>query len=391
MQANYLIIALTVLLISCNNSSPKQVNGNNEEVTAVNKLANTQAGNNRTNGEPEMPQQNNNGAGNWERLVMVQYKDNKGQLLAEAPYPASWKMMQRRQQSDPSMVGPHNIKVTEYPIHNFMYTNDPQLQQVYYQTGTKLRAMPGVEQVIKQDIEPQGDQQGLQLIKYYEIPEVSKIDKWYSDQLYKAVPGNSEVKAIGTDWKTADGTPYFLLVRINVSTTFNTQSWYYMNTGLLADKDYFEQAKKQLIFGLANTRYALEPIMAYNQSEAQKAGQSWAAFNQRMAQNQANFEAQQREHINRTEAINNAIMSGYRERDAASDRQQERTIDAIYERENTVNTTTGQKYKVEGYHNQYWMNSNGDYISSDRYDYNPNLDDNMNNQKWEELKKTGYD
>jgi|GEM_PF-411808 len=392
MQAKHLLIALTVLLISCNNSSTKQTDKegmNNNEVNTANE-ANLTNGSTMANGEAGN-EQANNGNGNWEKLVMVQYKDNNGALIAEAPYPANWKMMTRGQQGDPTITGPHNIKVNEFASHSFMYTNDPRLQQSYMQAGMQLRAMPGIDAVIKQDIEPQANQQGLQLIKYYEIPEVSKIDKWYTDQLYKAVPGKSEAVAIGTDWQTADGTPYFLLVHINVSTTANMQNWYYMSTGLLADKDYFEKAKKQLIFALANTHYALEPIMAYNQQEAQKAGQSWAAFNQRMAQNQANFEAQQREHINRTDAINNAIMSGYRERDAASDRQQERTIDGIYERENTVNTTTGQKYKVEGYHNQYWMNSNGEYISSDRNDYNPNLDDNMNNQKWEELKKTGYD
>ena len=126
--------------------------------------------------------------------------------------------------------------------------------------------------------------------------------------------------------------------------------------------------------------------MAYNRSEAEKAGRSWAQFNARMEQNQANFEASQRAHINKTNAINDAIMSGWRERNAASDRMQERTIDGIYERTNVVDES-GQKYKVESGYNQYWMNSDGEYISTDKVDYNPNLDDNMNDQKWQELKE----
>lgn len=72
------------------------------------------------------------------------------------------------------------------------------------------------------------------------------------------------------------------------------QQWYYWTSGLEANADYFETAKKQLLFALANTRYNLEPIMTFNGEEAQRVGQSWAAHNQRMAQNQANFEAQQR-------------------------------------------------------------------------------------------------
>ena len=83
-------------------------------------------------------------------------------------------------------------------------------------------------------------------------------------------------------------------------------------------------------------------------------------------------------------------MNGYNARNAASDRQQEQTIDGIYERTKVQNTETGQNYKVDGYHNQYWMNSNGEYIGTNQSGYNPNLDENMNNQKWQELKQVPY-
>jgi len=218
------------------------------------------------------------------------------------------------------------------------------------------------------------------------LPEVSRIEKWYSDQLFQAVPMDKKTFAIGTDWQTADGNPYFLLVHFSISTTAQLRMWSYFVSSLEADKDVFEKAKKQLLFSISNAHYELEPIMAYNRSEAEKAGRSWAQFNARMAQNQANFEASQRAHINKTNAINDAIMSGYRERNAASDRMQEQRIDGIYERTNVVDES-GQKYKVESGYNQYWMNNDGEYISTDKVDYNPNLDDNMNDQKWQELKE----
>ena len=191
--------------------------------------------------------------------------------------------------------------------------------------------------------------------------------------------------AIGTEWKDANGNPFFLLLHINVSNTAEMQNWYYMANSVEAEPGYFEQARKQYIFSLANTHYPLEPIMAYNEREAQKAGISWAAHNQRMAQNQANFEASQRAHVNRTNAINDAIMSGWRERNAASDRQQEQFIDVITERTNVIDPTTGQKYKVSSGYNHYWMNSNGEYISTNQFSYNPNQDDNLNGVKWQEL------
>lgn len=80
-------------------------------------------------------------------------------------------------------------------------------------------------------------------------------------------------------------------------------------------------------------------------------------------------------------------MSGWKEKNASSDRNQERTIDGIYEQTNVQNSETGQTYKVTAGANQYWMNNNGEYISTKLNDYNPNLDDNMNEVKWQQLKE----
>jgi hypothetical protein len=323
---------------------------------------------------------------NWEKLVAVENRDANGNLVSTIPLPSNWKIHNSRQKGDPTFTGPDGIVVKDYPIQMFNYPFDQNTQYIYSQSGQQVRDFPGVEQVIQQDLIPVCRNQGLSFIKFYELPDVSRIEKWYSDQLYQAVPNDRKTFAIGTDWQTADGNPYFLLVHFSISTTEQLRMWSYFVSSLEADKDVFEKAKKQLLFSISNVRYELEPIMAYNRSEAEKAGRSWAQFNARMAQNQANFEASQRAHINKTNAINDAIMSGWRERNAASDRMQEQRIDGIYERTNVVDES-GQKYKVESGYNQYWMNNDGEYISTDKVDYNPNLDDNMNNQKWQELKE----
>ncbi|MEI2759833.1 MAG: hypothetical protein V9G42_10445 [Bacteroidia bacterium] len=323
---------------------------------------------------------------NWEKLIAYELRDANGNLQSTIPMPSTWKINNSRQNGEPTITGPGGIMVKDYPLQMFNYPFDQNTQYIYNQSGQQVRDFPGVEQFIQQDLVPVCRNQGLTFIKYYELPEITRIDKWYSDQLYQAMPMDKKTFAIGTDWQTSDGNPYFLLLHFSISTTEQLRMWSYYASGLEADKDIFEKAKKQLLFSLANTRFELEPIMAYNRSEAEKAGRSWAQFNARMAQNQANFEASQRAHINKTNAINDAIMSGWRERNAASDRMQERTIDGIYERTNVVDES-GQKYKVESGYNQYWMNNDGEYISTDKVDYNPNLDDNMNNQKWQELKE----
>lgn len=375
MNIKLLLLLFVVTLFSCANKNNSQQQVGN----AATEVVSSSQANNKTETESS--------SGNWEKLIMKELRDAKGQLVLQMPFPSTWKIMEQHAQGEPTITGPNGVKVTDYPAQSFMYTNDPQLQQVYYQSGQQLRFFPNVEQLIQQDLTPWCNNRGLEYVKHYEIPEVTRIDKWYNDQLFKAVPMQTEVKAIGTEWKKTDGTPFFLLIRLFVSNSATMQTWYYMASSLEAESQYFEQARKQLVFSLANTRYALQPIMDYNRMEAEKAGRSWAAHNQRMAQNQAAFEASQRAFVNRSNAVNDAIMSNWKQQNASNDKQHEQFIDVIREETNVVNTGNGQQYKVNSHYNNYWMNSNGEYISTNQSDYNPNLDENMNKEKWEELKK----
>jgi len=324
-------------------------------------------------------------SGYWEKLTMQPFFNAQGQMVVEMPLPSTWQLNRKPQQGQPTLIGPHDTKVFDFPSQTFMSAKDPSLRQIYQKTGQRMRPMPGIGAVIEQDLVPWCANQGLRFIRHYEIPELSKIDQWYSDQLYKAVPGPARAVAIGSDWENAKGDPHFIVMHLTVGETRELQTWSYWCSGLQAEKAHFQTAKKQLIFALAYARYNPQQIMAFNQSEAQKAGQSWAAHNKRMAANQAAFEASQRAHVNRSNAINEAIMSGWRERNAVSDRAQERFVDTINERTNVVDPSTGQKYKVDSGSNHYWMNRDGKYVSTDHSTYDPNLDDAMNRENWQKL------
>lgn len=326
----------------------------------------------------------------WERLEMLPFRDAQGTVLAELPFPPRWKVMNNRKPGEPTLVGPEGIKIVDFPGPNFTYPTDPRLQQSFRQAGQNMRAMPGIELLIQQDLIPWAQQRGLRFVRYDEVPEVSRIDQWYNQQLLKAVPMQMQIAAIGTEWETPAGEPYFLLMHLSVANSDTIQSWSYYCSGLQAAPRHFDTAKKQFLFALANARYNPEPILAYNQREAQKAGQSWAAHNERMARNQAAFAASQRDFVNRSTAAHDALMSNWRERNAASDRAHEQFVDTITERTKVVNPESGQQYKVTSGYNHYWMNANGEYLSTDRQDYNPNRDEAINNQNWQELQKAEY-
>lgn len=324
---------------------------------------------------------------NPEQLAFHPFYDQQGMKTVEMPFPASWKVARERGQGQPSITGPRGLRAFDFPAQNFMYTNDPQMQQIYYQSGQQLRPMPGVDGLIEQDIAPWAAQQGFRLVNKFDIPEVTRVDQWYHQQLFQAVPTRMEHAVFGTEWEQEDGDKFFLLTHLAVGSGNALQTWFHYSTGLQADADYYEAAKQQLIFGLANARYNPQQIQAYNQREAQKAGQSWAAHNQRMRNNQANFEATQRAIVGAGEAVNDSIMQGWRDRNAIQDGGHDAFVDSLLDRQNLVDPSTGQTWKVDSGANNYWMNQDGEYIGTDDHFYNPNTDPTLNSQNWQHLEE----
>lgn len=87
----------------------------------------------------------------WERLVMRPFKDAKGTIIVEMPFPSSWTFDQRKPPGQPYITGPKGIKVMDYPLQSFVYSPDPQLQQLYWQNGKPMRPFPNsIDELIQQ-------------------------------------------------------------------------------------------------------------------------------------------------------------------------------------------------------------------------------------------------
>lgn len=352
---------------------------------------NNQASNKTENNEQQVDVENDKKTNKkestfWQKMTMHEIKDNSGMVAAILPLPSNWKL-HTPPQNGVSITGPNNIKITDFAPKNYMMTDDQNMQYAASQGGIQIKPLQSIEQIIEQDLIPSATKKGLNYIKHYELPNVSKLDKWYADQMYRTAPTQLYNKVYAVDMKYNDGRPALVVIHVSSTRTQYMENWYHMASLLDADASVFETAKKQYIFAIENMRYNIEPILAYNKAEAQRIGQSWANFNAKMKASQAAFEANQIAHVNKSNAINDAIMSGWKAQNAASDKNQEQFVDYIYENQNVQNTETGTTYKVQQGSNQYWMNNNGEYIGTKSNTYNPNLDDNMNEDKWQELKK----
>ncbi len=237
------------------------------------------------------------------------------------------------------------------------------MRQVYRQTKQKKRRFRSMEKVIEQDFVPEATKQGKRLVRTHEIPELAKYDERYHSQLYEAIPSRKKFMAVATEWEDQSGYPSLILIRLMVSDGAGVQYWGYFSHRLEAPRSAYDKAKEDLVYAVLNTEHNRAFIADYNQKEKQKAEASWRQHRRRMDANQRNFDAQQRAFKERSDATNDAIMKGWRDRNAASDRMHDKTIDSIRDEQNMRDPITGQTFKVESGSDQYWKNDQGEYIS----------------------------
>lgn len=317
-----------------------------------------------------------------ETIVLQQVFDTKtNKLMASMPLPANWNISKG---GKTMYDGPKGIGVYFLPMKSYVYDSDRGMQQLYQQSGQKMRAFIGIEDLIKQDILPIAQKEDSKLLKIYLVPEVAAADKEMDAMMYKAMPSQQIFRAAVSEWIDAKGKKYALITHQNCSITEFMTTWSYFSHALDAPSGEYEKAKSTLIYALANTKYNPRYFDEYNQKEAQLSSSSWAAHNAKMQQNQRNFDSWQKSHAQKTEAINEASMSAYRSRDEASDRNQNRFLNYIKDENTVTQSTTEKKYQVETGGTQYWINSNGEYVKSNDPNYNPNRDPNNNGQTWEE-------
>jgi hypothetical protein len=307
-----------------------------------------------------------------------------GLVVAQMPLPASWKINPNPGPQDPAATGPGGIEIRSFVGQSFTFSNDQYTNQMYQQGGQKVRQPVGIETVIKQDIIQEVQKLGLQFEKMYALPKLAQADKAYSDQLYTYGQQQKSFQVAGAEFTGKDGKKELLIVHYYETYGMGMYFWGYTLQNLSAPQQSFESAKQTYIYALENTQHNPQAIAAYNAKESAQLSANDAAFQNRMRNNQANFEATQRAHVNSSNAINEAQMGIYRNQSESFNRSNQQITNGIREESTMYNSSNGETYQVEGQSDTYWMNANGEYIPTDNSLYNPNLDQNVNSTEWVE-------
>ncbi len=285
--------------------------------------------------------------------------------MGHIPLPKEWKI------EGNSIVGPNGVKTADYPFK-------------YYEF--QKRMFISLEEVVRQDIAPTLSQAGGKILGTFVIPELQNYDRAYNELLWKVGKQQNEFHALGVDCESPEGIRTLLILHQLVSYSQYGNSWGYYINAMEANTSVYEEAKNDYIFALSHVHPNMEQIKSYNQKEIAKNNASWSAHNARMASNQAAFNARNQAWMESSNAISDMSMQGWRSRNEMNDKGHAASVNAIHEQQTITDPSTGQRMNVETGSKRYFTNGNNEYIRTDNYFYEPNMDNRVNNYEWKEWK-----
>jgi hypothetical protein len=289
----------------------------------------------------------------------------RNMLLGYMPLPEDWKILDRAGEDNEIITGPNDIKVFAALANYYTYSDLPGMNQMSTQAGQQVKPLMSVESFVKNELEPMLSKEGARLIKQYHLPELQKYAENYDQFTFKSVPMQTNFKAYATEWEHDDGEKLLLIINYRASYSDTGVYWGYYSDMMGAPTAHFEKAKKDYIYALANQKYNPQWLQTCYMEEAQKAAQRGELHQQRMAALRAEGQA---------------IIERGKVHSAQVDASHKKWMDAHLDR--TTVSSGGQSYQVDGGANEYWINANGEYISSNNYNYDPNTDNSVNNQSW---------
>ena len=306
-------------------------------------------------------------AGGGKVIMHPIHNPKAGMESGRIPLPAAWKLQSN------AWITPDGGQVQSQPGGMFM---------------SHQRQVNSIDQIIREDLLPQLQQRGHQILGTSDLPAIARKDQQMYAQYWKVTPTQDHHAAKAIDYRNSNGDLGLLVVHFTLSRSeYGNFANYYlqvMETGAAR----FEQSKRELLYGLANMESNPQYIAAHNRREQQKSQASWSAHNSRMQSNQQSFDRFQQTQRTLSE-VGDIYHEGYMNRSRMNDAGHERTIDGIRGEQAGVNPYGGQQVKVESGYKYYYMNQYGEYIGSNDEFSNPATDPRVNNQQWRQVQGTG--
>lgn len=302
------------------------------------------------------------------KIIFHEIRDTqRNMILGYLPLPNDWKIKDQVDKDGVGVSGPNNIKVYAPRHDNFVYSQLPGFNQMCAEMGQQVKPLKSVEQLVKEEFVPLFANNGFKLIKQYRLPKQKAYDENYEQFVFKPVPMQKTFDVMSTEWEDKDGNMILFVIRQNIAYTQEACNWGYIANALEAPKAQFETAKNNYLYTLANSKYNPQWLQTCYMEDARASAQSNQLHQERMRGLRAEGQAI----IDRGNAHSKMV-----------DQNHKRFMDSHLERQTVSTPSSNTSYQVDAGSNVYWVNANGEYIPTNDFNFDPNLDPNLNGQTW---------
>ena len=338
-------------------------------------------------------------------LKTFAFKDAKtGMVVYQKKFPANWNVKVQPSytldQDFPSFLyniqGENGLMAFNSGIRQFIAYQDQQTAQMMQSYGMKnINNIVPIQSIIQSEVTPNMQKEGFRLVTTYRENSIfDYINKKKAEKGFQ----QAQADVVAAEWTNNAGkkavTYVFQLVLPNrgAQAYENFAIWNYAVDYMVTSEGDFETDKSQFLAS-AMSEEENPQWEQYRASVSQRRQQQQIAqHQQRMRNNQIAFEQHQNNMRQRSAAMDAShqqFMDNLRGTSTSygggysSDASHNSFINMIREEE-TVNYN-GNSYQVDAGADQYWMNSNNEYIMSNDAFYNPNADNSVNNYDWQEV------
>jgi len=326
------------------------------------------------------------------KLKFLDFQDREmGMVQHRTPFPSGWKY-DNNPNDQLLLVGPNGTEVYESNSGLMTYSNDPFARQSAQMAGAQVVPVMNLNQYLSQRFSPYMEQRGYRMTNQFPMPEARDLWEVFGAGMPQGL-SRRQYDVIGVEWDNGNGSKAFTVLIQMVLTRQDFVTWNVSAGEMYASESEYESAKEAYAYASANIEVNPNWQIAKNNQLLAKIRADKQVWDERMRQSQIQHIGRMNSILARSETsssvakINSDILdishAGYLKRSDMVSTGQANSVNMIGEQSVISNVNTGEMYKVDAGYNNYWVNGDGKYFHTDNSNYDPRMDNSINNQQWE--------
>jgi|GEM_PF-5020143 len=311
-----------------------------------------------------------------------------GEVTYTIPLPSNWRI-----NSDPNsqyfVSGPNGIKI--YHSFDNKYFYGPNMSGYGQNSVRQFLAPMSADQYFQQIVKPNLQSQGRKFLTAYALPEYVGLQEKFSTGMPNT--GNRRsFQAIGSDWQTGRAEKSMVATVLTFIEGQAGVVWSAQMTQMEAPQSQFDAAKQVVRYGVANSvigqdnqRTLNTKLNAFNRENTRKEAERARNEDSRHRREMGRIAAAGAASRAAGQASSDALVSSmdsYRRIQAMKNGGQAASVRGIHGETIISDPSSGRRYTAPSNRGNYWVNSNGELMTTEDPNYNPNTDNSVNQHGW---------